>query len=103
MKSVSILALLVLFVVVLEMSKIKADKDECYKAYNPTEGEAQDWYLCAPRVYPSVCNRQCQKTREGTKSGRCDFSINPSHGICFCNYCSDDHIPLYLTKPTDDA
>ncbi|CAH8390693.1 unnamed protein product [Eruca vesicaria subsp. sativa] len=98
MKSVSILALLVLFLVVSETPKIKANNNACFEEYNPTGDETPDFLLCRVPVYPSLCYKKCQETREGAKGGKCKFDINPADSKCFCNYCSDDSIPLYLTK-----
>ncbi|EOA24993.1 hypothetical protein CARUB_v10018290mg [Capsella rubella] len=100
MKSVSIVAILVLFLVVFEASKVKGNA--CFEEYKPTRDETPDFLLCRVPVYPSLCYKKCQETREGAKGGKCDFEINPQDTKCFCNYCSDEYDlnPLYLTKQT---
>ncbi|CAE6076796.1 unnamed protein product [Arabidopsis arenosa] len=79
-------------------SKIKAKT--CFEEYKPTGDETTDFLLCRVPVYPSLCYKKCLETREGAKGGKCIFEIDTDKSKCFCNYCSDDPNPLYLTKPT---
>ncbi|CAA7036035.1 unnamed protein product [Microthlaspi erraticum] len=98
MKSVSILALLfVLFFVLFETPKIKAQVQECVREYDAGFGDFDDFTLCRIPGYPfsSLCSLTCQRTRDA-KGGICKRDKTTDYQ-CFCDYCNPT-TPYFTTK-----
>ncbi|CAA7024336.1 unnamed protein product [Microthlaspi erraticum] len=102
MKSISILALFfVLFLVLFVTPKVEANDDECLKEYFPQGYEIPAYRACTEPDNPSLCYVTCQQER-GAKGGKCKGEKKDLENIqCFCDYCSDDRLPLlFFFEPT---
>nr|ACM44499.1 trypsin inhibitor [Descurainia sophia] len=97
MKSVSTFAIFcILFLVIFETSEIEAQLQErqCLKEYGGDVG----FSFCAPRIFPSFCDRNCRNNK-GAKGGICRWEQNNAIGVrCLCDFCGEEPSNLILSR-----
>lgn len=80
------------------ISKIEAQDSECLKEYGvDDDGDDVGFRFCAPRIFPTLCYRRCQKDK-GAKGGKCLWDEEGSGNVkCLCDFCSEEPFNQFIS------